>query len=773
MAQDKTQETRAAGEKKRGRPARRRLALPQVGVGRAVLFLLFAGAVYGLLVSGQPPLEVEQGKVSLRDFKARTGFARTNLEETRTVREQARLDEPPVFRLVRDQWDLGVEKLLTALQEGEKSLLWQGMPDSFDRGGMARLTPTVQDKLDRITEALQNLSQQYLVSPADLARPLVQAKETPQALLREPSGEERRVPISALVPLDGETEQFRKAFAPALEGLEPPEAALARQGFALVLRPNVELDLERTVENAELAGQRKPAVTEIVEKGRLLLAKGSEVRSQHIDDLLRERHQYWASREGRMVRIQQLFGLAVLLLIVMGGAVAYVNRYRPELLTRRPQMLSFALLTLALVATARLCVAYGISPLWVPLPMMVMIMCLVYDQPFGVGVAFFYALLVRLGCAGADLEFFVLFLGGTVAVLLTGKVRARSTLIVAGILTGAVQFCAVWGLGLISALDGSMVPLRFWQSPLLVMSLVGLANGVLSGFVVSGILPGIERLFGVTTDIRLLEWSDPNQPLLQRLLLDAPGSYHHSMVVGSLAAEAAEAIGANPLLARVSAYFHDVGKLKKPEYFAENLPEGAKNPHDELSPTMSSLIITAHPKEGAEMAETYGVPLEVRDVILQSHGSSVVKYFWGKARDKEAERGANGTRHGEMEERTFRYRMPKPKSKEAAIVMLCDAVESAGRSLKSPSTGQLRNLVQDIIFDRLHDGQLDSSGLTITDMKQLEDSLVRGLTAVFHNRVSYPGQEKLERQEEEGQEAAPSARSNSNAGGSVQQAERP
>jgi hypothetical protein len=207
------------------------------------------------------------------------------------------------------------------------------------------------------------------------------------------------------------------------------------------------------------------------------------------------------------------------------------------------------------------------------------------------------------------------------------------------------------------------------------------------------------------------------------------------MVVGSLAAEAAETVGANPLLARVSAYFHDIGKLKKPHYFAENLSAGVPNPHDELSPTMSSLIITAHPKDGADMAEEYGVPRIVRDVILQSHGSTLVKYFWRKAQEKESERDR-------PDERSFRYRLPKPRGKEAAIVMICDAVESAARSLDSPSVGQLRNLVHDLIMDRLHDGQLDESQLTITDLKRLEDCLVRGLTAVFHSRVTYPGQEK-------------------------------
>jgi putative nucleotidyltransferase with HDIG domain len=385
-----------------------------------------------------------------------------------------------------------------------------------------------------------------------------------------------------------------------------------------------------------------------------------------------------------------------------------------------------------------MCVVWGLSPLYVPVPLMVMVMCLVYDKRFGIGVAVFYALLVHLACPGADAESFTLLVGGVMTALYTDQIRTRSALVVTGLFAGATQFCTVWGLGLVSALDGSPVPLRFWESVLMPESIAALVNGVASGFIVTGLLPAIEIVFGITTDIRLLEWSDPNQPLLQRLLLDAPGSYHHSMVVGSLAADAAETVGANPLLARVSAYFHDIGKLKKPQYFAENVPSGAQNPHDELSPTMSSLIITAHPKDGADMAEEYGVPRVVRDVILQSHGSTLVKYFWRRAQEKATERD-------QPDERSFRYRLPKPRGKEAAIVMICDAVESAARSLENPSVGQLRNLVQDLVMDRLHDGQFDESQLTITDLKRLEDCLVRGLTAVFHSRVAYPGQEKRER----------------------------
>ena len=702
---------------------------------RAAGFAAFAAVLSLVLTAGRPPLGVEVGEPAPRLFRARVRFVRADYEATRMARERARLNEPCVFRQATDQWEEASQQLLGAVRRGKDALLWKQPPDELDETLLADLLPRVQAQSDALEEGLRRLGRMDLVRPADLEQPMLTQKEVADVSIRAPSGELRRAPTAALVPLDADAPALREAFATALDGLAPPEAALMRRALTHALQPNLVLDLELSTENADRAAAATPVVTETVEKGRVLLAKDSEVAKHHVEDLERERRKYGDSSAGRVTRMQTLGGLVVVLLLVLGGAVGYAARYQPRMLRRGPQLFVFALVTLALVGMARACVVWGVTPLWVPVPMMVMVMCLVYDQSFGLGAGVFYALLVRLACPGANQEFFVLLIGGITAALLARQVRTRTTLIKTGLLTGAAQFCAAWGLGLMSATDGLAVPLHFWESRLLADSLAALGNGVLSGFVVSGVLPAIEKLFGVTTDIRLLEWSDPNQPLLQQLLLNAPGSYHHSMVVGSLAAEAAEAVGANPLLARVSAYFHDIGKLKKPEYFAENLPPDTPNPHDELSPTMSSLIITAHPKDGAEMAEQYGVPRVVRDIILQSHGSGVVRYFWEKARK------GNGQKD-EVEEHDFRYRLPKPQGKEAAIVMLCDAVESAARSMGRSSPGQLQDLVHKIIMERLHDGQLDESSLTITDLKTLEDCLVRGLRAVFHSRVAYPGQQE-------------------------------
>jgi putative nucleotidyltransferase with HDIG domain len=706
--------------------------------GRALRMAVFAAAVYSVMLMGHAPIGVQLGETSPRDYKARISFQSVDQEQTRASQERAMKREPPAFRAGPERWQASVQRLLDALRNGKADVFAPFLPGKAEREQFDALLPVLRKNVGALAQSLGGLAGELVVDPSELKQPIVADKETPGAVLLSPSGERQNVRLASFVPLSADSPALRAALAPGLEDLQPPQAALAGRVMVGFLAPGAVLDMALSRDAADRAAEAVPPITKYVEKGRIILARDSDVTSQNLKDLRRENNTYWESPEGRSVRLQHAAGLGVLLVIVLAAAIVPCLRYRPGLLDNRLQVLSFGVLSLALVATARVCIIRGVTPLWVPLPMMVMIMCLVFDQRFGLGAAVFYALLLRLAMPGEEMAFLVLLLGGLAAALLTGRVRTRATLVKAAVLIGLVQFVAVWGVALVSVHAEEVLSWQFWGSPYAGQSLAALANGVLGGFLVSGLLPAIETIFGVTTDIRLLEWSDPNQPLLQRLLLDAPGTYHHSMIVGSLAADAAEAIGANPLLARVSAYFHDVGKLKKPEYFAENIPAGAHNPHDDLSPTMSTLIITAHPKDGAEMADEYGVPAPVRDVILQSHGTGVLKFFLNKAQSAESETE-------EAHERDFRYRLLKPRSREAAVVMVCDAVESAARSMGSPSAGQLRNLVHQIILDRLHDGQLDESGLTITDLKRLEDTLVHGLGAVFHNRVRYPGQEKLER----------------------------
>jgi hypothetical protein len=248
---------------------------------------------------------------------------------------------------------------------------------------------------------------------------------------------------------------------------------------------------------------------------------------------------------------------------------------------------------------------------------------------------------------------------------------------------------------------------------------------------VAGITPLFESLFGYITDIRLLELANLNQPLFQRMIIEAPGTYHHSIVVASLVEAAAEAIGANSLLAKVSAYYHDIGKLTKPQYFIENQPN-AENRHDKLSPKMSSLVIISHVKDGCELAAKEKLGQQIINIIRQHHGTSIVSYFYDKAKKNKDRTASN------LSETDFRYPGPKPQTREAGLVMLGDVIEASSRTLSNPTPARIRSLVRERIERIYMDGQLDECELTLRNLNTIAESFIKILTGIFHHRVDYP-----------------------------------
>ena len=260
--------------------------------------------------------------------------------------------------------------------------------------------------------------------------------------------------------------------------------------------------------------------------------------------------------------------------------------------------------------------------------------------------------------------------------------------------------------------------------------------GVAAGFITLGLLHFIETSFGVLTDLSLLELGDVAHPLLQELVRRAPSTYNHSITVGSIAEAAAESIHARGLLVRVGAYFHDIGKMLKPGYFIEN--QGSETSrHETLVPAMSTLVIIAHIKDGADLARQHGLPPPIIDFIEQHHGTTLVQYFYGRANEQQQQSDPNGPG---VDENLYRYPGPKPQTKEAGVLMLADAVESACRSLVDPAPARIASLVAEIAERKLDDGQFDESGLTLRELRAIEDSMIRSLIANYHGRVKYPDQ---------------------------------
>jgi putative nucleotidyltransferase with HDIG domain len=282
-----------------------------------------------------------------------------------------------------------------------------------------------------------------------------------------------------------------------------------------------------------------------------------------------------------------------------------------------------------------------------------------------------------------------------------------------------------------------------WQL-LALQSGLAIGNGIVTATIVGGILPILESLFRITTDISWLEASDLNHPLLRRMTIEAPGTYHHSLVVANLAEAAAEAIGANGTLCRVCSYFHDVGKLVKPEYFTENM-NYERNPHDDLAPTMSALIIIAHVKEGVDLALKHNLSRRIIDIIQEHHGTSLVYYFYKRALQQQEDARAGGKimkmREDdipEVSEENFRYAGPKPQTKESAIISLADMVESASRSLEKPTPQKIEQLVTDLIAQRVADRQLDECDLTLAELNTISERFRFTLMTMLHTRIAYP-----------------------------------
>ena len=261
----------------------------------------------------------------------------------------------------------------------------------------------------------------------------------------------------------------------------------------------------------------------------------------------------------------------------------------------------------------------------------------------------------------------------------------------------------------------------------------GVMNGFLAPLFAYGLQVIFENIFDIVTDMRLLELSDLNSRILRKLAIRAPGTYHHSLMVGNLAEAAAEAIGAKALLSRVGSYYHDIGKIEKPEYFIENQIK-SRNPHEKLSPSMSCLILTNHVRKGLEIAKEEKLPKEIRDFIAEHHGTNMMSYFYQKAEEKVSVE--------EIDESNFRYPGPKPSTKETGIVMLADAIEAASRTLKEPSASRIRGMVKAIVQDRFKESELDECPLTLRELTKITDSFETVLLGTFHARIEYPDQDE-------------------------------
>ena len=738
---------------------------------RLGLWLVACLIVWAVTGAGLPPFGFRTGDVPARKIVARVTFELPNEAETAKRRDEARRTAESVYannvRLleeVRQGLTNKVSQLVQAaeFEQVDKQLWAEFSPPDSQR-------PADEDK--KRFEAIKA----YFTAGMDSGRydEAVKRALDPihrSGVLKEKDQRDKGSQISLLIHEVGGDRPSHRATIDEVR-IDKVKATLRQrlldelkvQDTSMVASTSVVADLtyawldahlpetlsydqEASLKEADRAAAEVKPVMTVYEADNAELAPGGKPLTEANIELLRREDEAWKARFGWDERIGRSFAVFGMFLAVSILCGFYIYHRRPRLLT---DLRRFATLLATIVVTVALC--WIAADPWhaelIPLLLFGMTAAIAYEKELALLLAACVALMVAFTRAQGLAEFVILVSSIAAAILLLRRIRSRTKLIYVGAFAGLVVMLTTMGVSTLAGRAFGLTPLAMsWTSEeaglvyresFLLSLLVGAAwfgfCSVLAGVLMTGLLPFVERVFDVQTDISLLELGDVQHPLLQELVRRAPGTYNHSINVASIAETAAEAIEANGLLVRVGAYFHDVGKMLKPSYFVENQgPEG--NRHEALQPAMSTLVIIAHVKDGADLARQHHLPQPIIDFIEQHHGTTLVEFFYRR----EAQRLKDDPDAGELDETTFRYPGPKPQTKEAGVLMLADVVESASRALVDPTPARIESLVHDLAMKRLLDGQFDECGLTLSELRIIEDSLVKSVTAVYHGRVKYP-----------------------------------
>ena len=668
----------------------------------SILFFMFALAILSLHFLPER-VNLEVGQVSPIDIKSNRFLTFQDEAATERKRQEAALGVQDVYELNRDI----LRDNLQEISGHYKKVM----------GVIINPALTEEEKVTALNSLQWNISEESWNKIIQIEPVRIEAIETQTKLIVE-SIFAKGVNIDSL---DFATE---KVFAEVeLLNLDPTYRQLIKGVLSSVeFKPNLLYNPMATEERRKEARDTVEPITVVIQKDEKIVSAGEVLTKRHIDILT------WLGYKKDGSPVIVMLGLGVFVALIMFLVGIFLRHYRKELYRNENYLVLLMLLVLITLGLSKLIFSINLSSSleraeqvghMIPIAAGSMLIAILLDVKLAVFITGIFA--VFTGLITGQIPFVLTALtGGLIGVFGVSRLSQRSDLAMTGIYIALANMVSVVAMGLLYNYEWSV---------LLMGVAFGILNGILSSVLTIGLLPYLESVFGITTSVRLLELSNPNHPLLKKLLLEAPGTYHHSILVGNLGEAAADSIGADSLLVRVGAYYHDVGKIKRPYFFVENQVLG-DNPHEKISPPLSTLIITSHVKDGVELAKEHGVPQIIVDLIAQHHGKSLVKYFYHKALETEKE--------DTIKEEDFRYETPKPQSKEAAVILLADNVEAAVRSLKQPTPGRIEGMVRNIIKDRLNDGQLDECDLTFKDLDKIANAFVRVLNGIFHSRIEYP-----------------------------------
>ncbi|KIL09106.1 phosphohydrolase [Clostridium botulinum] len=484
------------------------------------------------------------------------------------------------------------------------------------------------------------------------------------------------------------------------------------------INPNLFYDSEKTEEMQKEAQKSTSKV--IIKKNQIIIKEGEPVTAEQIA-IINELGLLDNGITGKYVYVY--LSLALFLFVILFLQYSYIYLNYKDIFFNAKRLILISLINILSLILARSIGA--VSAFLIPFAFGSMLLTLLLNYKISIIISIFNSVIMSALVEFDPQVMLLVFINAILGAVMLKKMQQRNELIYATLYISVVSAILTLSTGVIISSN---------LKEIFIVSLFSIIGGVLSGVFALGVLPFLEGTFNEVTTIKLLELSNPNNPLLKKLLMEAPGTYHHSMLVANLAEMAAEEVGANPVVARIGAYYHDVGKTERPYFFGEN-QIGRENPHDKISAKLSTHIIISHVKDGLRLAKEHNLPPIIQDIIAEHHGTTLVKYFYYTMKN-------NAENPDDIKEKDYRYPGPIPSSKEAGIVMLADGIEAAVRSIKEPNKDKIEEMVNNIIKDKLNSNQLINCDLTLKDIEKIRLCFLNALNGIYHQRIEYP-KEKL------------------------------
>ena len=694
----------------------------------SIFFILLIAITLVLSINFFPDkILLKEGQICTKDILSPGDFEFADVEATQNLREKAAKSIKEVYDLNLanienvekeiDSFFLKIEEYQEKIDESSKDTTASAMETD------SRLTDVEPNEMAMANEINEDLG---LYISEQVIAAYLQLDNLSLEKIRVDIGSSVRKIMEQGIKED-DLERAKKQLITEISeiSLDHHDALIASEIATSLLLPSLFLNEEDTEKRRQEAIASVDDVMRTIQKGQIIIRKGEVVTSEGIAILNA------LGLKNPKINFSNIIGIIMITAICLLIVFLYLSYFYSDIYENVNKLILLGTISIFVILLAK--IASQASGYLMPIASASMLIAISLNPNIAVLLTVILSLLIGFFPGGGLNYILVSVISGIVAIYSIRKATQRSSITRAGLIIAGVNIITISALGLINN-EGYYLILQ--------NNLWGVLNGFLAVVLTIGILPFLESFFNITTSFKLMELSNSDQPLLKKLITEAPGTYQHSIVVGNLSETAASEIGANGLLARVAALYHDIGKIKRAYFFIEN-QEVYKNIHDDMEPSLSALVIASHVKEGVELAKKNKLPKDIIDIIAQHHGTGLINYFFHRALKE------NESANDAVAEENYRYSGPKPQTKEAGIILLADSLEAATRSLTNPTATRIKTLVKEIIQKNLENGQLEECDLTLKDLDKIGDSFSLILTGMFHSRVEYPDDDLIKKVKEE------------------------